>query len=58
LEKALGIIRQGRGSHFDPEVVDAFFSVEEEILTVRDRYRDEQADMFASQLRFLGIGPD
>ena len=39
-EKSLGMIKEGRGSHFDPDVVDAFFRVEEEILSIRDRYKD------------------
>ncbi|MFC1953506.1 HD domain-containing phosphohydrolase [Chloroflexota bacterium] len=30
-EKAMGIIQDSRGSHFDPEVVDSFFSIEDEI---------------------------
>lgn len=37
LEKSLGIIRDGRGSHFDPEVVDAFFSIQDEILAIKKR---------------------
>ncbi len=31
LEKALAIIKEGRGSHFDPEMVNAFFAIEHEI---------------------------
>ncbi|MFH1382753.1 MAG: HD domain-containing phosphohydrolase [Chloroflexota bacterium] len=31
LEKAMGIVKEGRGSHFDPAVVDAFASIETEI---------------------------
>ncbi|MFC1904711.1 HD domain-containing phosphohydrolase [Chloroflexota bacterium] len=31
LEKALAIIKEGRESHFDPELVDAFSSIEDEI---------------------------
>ena len=38
--KAFEIIKEGRGSHFDPDAVDAFFSVEEEILRIRQRYQD------------------
>ncbi len=40
LEKAFSIIREGRGSHFDPRVVDAFFAVEDEILSIKGRYKD------------------
>lgn len=35
LEKSLGIIRDGRGTHFDPEVVDAFFAIQDEIFAIR-----------------------
>ncbi len=31
LEKALAIIKDGRGSHMDPDVVDTFLSIEDEI---------------------------
>ncbi len=40
LEKAFEIIREGRGSHFDPKVVDAFFAARDEILTIRAKYQD------------------
>lgn len=31
LEKAFDIIREGRGTHFDPNVVEAFFAIRDEI---------------------------
>ncbi|MFZ2634557.1 MAG: HD domain-containing phosphohydrolase [Desulfosalsimonadaceae bacterium] len=34
VEKSLAIIRERRGSHFDPDVVDAFFAIQDEILTI------------------------
>jgi putative two-component system response regulator len=34
VEKSLAIIKEGKGSHFDPDVVDAFFAVQDEILTI------------------------
>ena len=34
IEESLAIIKAGRGSQFDPEVVDAFFAVQDEILTI------------------------
>ncbi len=40
LEKSFRIIREGRGNHFDPAVVDAFFAVEKTILAIKDRYQD------------------
>ena len=40
LEKAFIIIKEGRGSYFDPLVVDAFFAVEDEILSIKEKYKD------------------
>ncbi len=39
--QALRIIRRERGRHFDPDVVDAFFEVREEILAIGERHRDD-----------------
>ena len=36
------IVRKERGVHFDPDVVDAFFAAQDEILAIRDEYRDEE----------------
>lgn len=44
LEKALGLLEQGRGRHFDPEVVEAFFAAQDEILQVRDRFARLEAE--------------
>ncbi|OGP66624.1 MAG: two-component system response regulator [Deltaproteobacteria bacterium RBG_16_44_11] len=38
VKKSLAIIREGRGSHFDPDVVDAFFAVLDEILAIKKQY--------------------
>ncbi|MFC1933973.1 HD domain-containing phosphohydrolase [Chloroflexota bacterium] len=38
LKKAFTIIRENRGTQFDPEVVDAFFAIENEILSIREEY--------------------
>lgn len=40
LEKSYGIIKEGRGRHFDPDVVDAFFDSEGDILRIKERYQD------------------
>ena len=45
-EKALGIIREGQGNHFDPELVDAFFEIQTEILGIQDKYRDDGKSVF------------
>jgi putative two-component system response regulator len=41
LDRSFSIIKEGRGAHFDPAVVDAFFEVEDEILQIKARYQDE-----------------
>ena len=39
-EKAREIIREGSGSHFDPDIVDAFFRHEQEIIEINARLND------------------
>ena len=39
-EKAKGIILEGRSSHFDPDVVDAFLAVEGEFIQIAKEYGD------------------
>jgi putative two-component system response regulator len=41
VEKSLAIVREGSGGHFDPDVVDAFFAIQDEILTIQKQYGDE-----------------
>lgn len=38
-EQAKAIIIEGRGSHFDPEIVDAFLAIEQEFIDIADKYR-------------------
>jgi putative two-component system response regulator len=44
-EKAVSIIVEGRGSHFDPDMVDAFLAIQDEIKAIAMRYADSDADM-------------
>ncbi|WP_334173906.1 two-component system response regulator [Pseudoxanthobacter sp.] len=39
-EEAVEVIRRGRGSHFDPAVVDAFLAVAPEFQTIARRFND------------------
>ncbi|MBB4197600.1 HD-GYP domain-containing protein (c-di-GMP phosphodiesterase class II) [Rhodoblastus sphagnicola] len=39
-DQAVAIIVDGRGRHFDPDVVDAFLAIDDKIKAVADRYRD------------------
>jgi putative two-component system response regulator len=40
-EEALQLLREGRGKHFDPRVVDVFFECLEEILAIQERHKDD-----------------
>jgi putative two-component system response regulator len=44
VEKSLNIIREGKKSHFDPAVVDAFFASQNEILKIRKKYDDDNRE--------------
>jgi putative two-component system response regulator len=44
-EEALRTIAEGRGSHFDPDIVDAFLSVSGQFQAVAARFRDSEADL-------------
>lgn len=39
-DKALEIIREGRGSHFDPDLIDAFFEIEHQFSEIAEKYKD------------------
>ena len=41
-EETFKLLREGRGTQFDPELVDIFFSSLDVILSIRERYRDEE----------------
>jgi len=45
LEKSYEIIKEGRGTHFDPDVVDAFFASEEKLLAIKEKFRDEHESL-------------
>ncbi len=40
VQEAFQIIREGQGTQFDPEIVEMFFSIKENILEIRSRYPD------------------
>ncbi len=40
LEKCLAILTEGKGSHFDPHLVDVFLSDIDEVVSVRETYAD------------------
>lgn len=54
-EKAVEIIVEGRGSHFDPDIADAFFVLSEEFRSIAARYADDDETMKAKteQLKII-----
>lgn len=44
LEKAVAIIHEGRGSHFDPDIVDAFLALRNEFQAIALLHADSDAD--------------
>lgn len=45
-EQALAVIREGRSTHFDPDVVDAFFAILSEILAIKKQYEENNQQTF------------
>ena len=46
-EKAVAIIAEGKGSHFDPDMVDAFIEIKDDFLEIAQRYMDSEEDVKA-----------
>ena len=44
-DKAVGIIFQGRETHFDPDVVDAFMDIQDQFATIACEHADSAQDM-------------
>lgn len=58
-EKAVSIIIEGRGTHFDPDIVDAFIELQEEFRAIAVRFADSDSDLAAKaqQLELLQGAP-
>jgi len=41
-QEAMGILRKGRGNHFDPDVLDAFVAIEAQVLAIASRFEDHE----------------
>ncbi|WP_426318493.1 HD-GYP domain-containing protein [Pseudoduganella sp. R-43] len=52
-EEALQIMRQGRGRHFDPDVLDAFLVLEQQFAAIAARHGDTVGDLTALAQRVL-----
>jgi len=44
-EKSFQIIREGKEKHFDPDIVDAFFRKEDQIVEIRNKYQDKNESL-------------
>ena len=44
-DKAVAIIVQGRGQHFDPDMVDALVAVQDQFWAIAQRFADSDADL-------------
>jgi putative two-component system response regulator len=44
-EKAVSIIRDGRGQHFDPDITDAFLAMHEEFYAIATRFGDSDKEL-------------
>lgn len=45
-ERAVEIMKQGRGSHFDPDILDAFLEIQEEFRSIAQRFAEEGGESF------------
>ena len=43
-EESIEIIAEGRGSHFDPDIVDAFVKIADEIRDIAMHFSDEEVE--------------
>ena len=41
VEKSFAIIQESKGNHFDPDVVNAFFAVQDEIMAIKNEYQED-----------------
>ena len=55
-EKARVFILEGRGSHFDPDIVDAYLAVEHEFVAIALKYADTDEDLKAKAAQLSGFG--
>lgn len=53
--KAIGILIEGKGSHFDPDMVDAFLELQEEIQAIAAKYADSDSDLEMKHKHFNQI---
>lgn len=57
-EEAVRIIFEGRGSHFDPDLVDTFMELSEEFRAIAQRYADGEQALHTQRERVAQYLPD
>lgn len=45
IERAVELLKEGSGKHFDPQCVDAFLADFSQVLAIKERYREEDDDL-------------
>ena len=51
---SLGIMREGRASHFDPDILDVFLANAAEFRAIAERFADHDSDIAAAEALALG----
>lgn len=54
-DEAVEIIRNGKGSHFDPDMVEAFLQIQEKFLAIANRYADSDQDVQQKVGQFVAM---
>jgi putative two-component system response regulator len=49
-ERAIALLREGAGNHFDPACVAAFLTDWESVMEIRNRFKDEEVEKATSKL--------
>ena len=44
-DRAVQVVFQGRGSHFDPDMTDAFIEIQDEFQAIAERFKDDGSDL-------------
>jgi response regulator RpfG family c-di-GMP phosphodiesterase len=52
-DRAVAIITEGRGKHFDPDVVDAFLRLQDQFRAIADRFADSEEEVLAKARALL-----